>query len=59
MDMNFLDQYYSVLEKIDATKGKGVMITISAGDKIFSTGFDLPYWCKAYLNMERTSLGLM
>ena len=43
-DMKFLDQYYSVLEKIEATKGPGVMITISAGNKLFSTGFNLPYW---------------
>ena len=43
-DMKFLDQYYSVLEKIEATKGPGVMITISAGKKLFSTGFNLSYW---------------
>ena len=41
-------QHVALLEKIEATKGPGVVVTVSTSPKIFSTGFNLPYW------MEKT-----
>jgi len=34
----------AILDKIEATKGPGVMVTIGTGERHFSSGFDLPYW---------------
>ena len=43
-----INKYMSILDQIEATKGPGVMVTIGTGKKIFSTGFDLPYWAADY-----------
>jgi Delta3-Delta2-enoyl-CoA isomerase len=43
-DNDRVEEYLALLNKIDKTEGEGVMITISTSPKIFSTGFNLPFW---------------
>ena len=33
-------------DKVDKTKGPGVIVTVSTSPKIFSAGFDISYWMK-------------
>ena len=46
--------YLALLDKIEATEGPGVMVTIGTGSKIFSTGFDLNFWASSYDNMAES-----
>lgn len=40
-NMNFVEKYLAILDKIEASKGPGIMVTIGTGARHFSTGFDL------------------
>ena len=44
LTMEFMQEYLDILDKIEATTGPGVVVTIGMGEKSFSTGFDLPTW---------------
>ena len=44
LTLEFLHEFIATLDKIEATKGAGVVVTIGTGKKSFSTGFDLPTW---------------
>ncbi len=50
-----INQYLEILDKIEATSGPGVMITIGTGTKIFSSGFDLHSWVPDFHRMHRDS----
>ena len=43
--------YLAVLDKIEASEGPGVMVTIGTGKRHFSSGFDLPFWMSKFENM--------
>jgi len=45
-DVDRINKYLEILDKIEATEGPGVMVTIGTGKRNFSSGFDLPYWAK-------------
>jgi len=45
---DFIKEYMAVLDEIEATEGPGILVTIGTGEKHFSTGFDLDYWCKSF-----------
>ena len=47
-----IDKYLAVLDKIEATEGPGVLVTIGTGAKHFSSGFDLPFWLESFQNLE-------
>jgi len=49
-DLDRINKYIAILDKIEASEGKGVMISIGTGPRIFSSGFDLPYWMSNYDN---------
>ena len=51
-----IKKYMEILDKIEASKGPGCMVTIGTGSKHFSTGFDLKYWAESADNM-RESIG--
>ena len=36
--------FRAILDKIEASEGPGVVVTIGTGKKHFSTGFDMPTW---------------
>ena len=40
----WLKDFNTILDKIEATKGPGALVTIGTGPKIFHTGFDLDQW---------------
>ena len=40
-NMDFVEKYLAILDKIEASSGPGVMVTIGTGARHFSTGFDL------------------
>ena len=40
----WMEEYMALLDKIEATTGPGILVTIGVGKKHFSTGFDLPTW---------------
>ena len=42
----------AVLDEIESTAGAGILCTIGTGEKHFSTGFDLDFWCVKYENMQ-------
>ena len=39
-----------IYDKIEATEGPGVVVTIGTGTNFFSTGFDLQYWAASNAN---------
>ena len=39
-----MEQHCEILDKIRASEGPGVVVTVSSSPKIFSTGFNLEYW---------------
>ena len=39
-----------IYNKIDNSKGPGVVVTVSTSTKYFSTGFDIDYWMEDVLN---------
>ena len=43
-NMERINQYITLLDRIEATEGPGVLVTIGTGPKFFSIGFDLHYW---------------
>ena len=45
-----IETLLEIYDKIGASKGPGVAVTIGTGDKNFSTGFDLLYWAKENAN---------
>ena len=38
---DWIKEYVAILDKIEATKGPGVVVTVSSSKKHFSTGFDM------------------
>lgn len=40
----WLNDFNSLLDKVEQTKGPGALVTIATGPKIFHTGFDLELW---------------
>lgn len=44
LNLEFFAELTAVLDKIEATKGPGVVVTIGTGNKHFSTGFDMEKW---------------
>ena len=47
-----INAYLAILDKIEASTGPGVMVSIGTGPKHFSSGFDLPYWAASFANMK-------
>ena len=47
-----INAYLDILDKIEASSGPGVMVSIGTGEKHFSSGFDLPYWMSDLENMK-------
>ncbi len=37
----WIEEFNSILDKIESTKGPGALVTVATGPKIFHTGFDL------------------
>ena len=50
MTVKKIEQLIEIYNRIEATKGPGVVVTIGSGDKVFSTGFDLEYWAQKNVN---------
>ena len=44
LTLDFLKEFIATLDKIEATEGPGVVVTIGMGERTFSAGFDLPTW---------------
>ena len=40
----WINEFNNLLDKVEATKGPGALVTIATGPKIFHTGFDLEQW---------------
>jgi Delta3-Delta2-enoyl-CoA isomerase len=40
----WMKDFNALLDKVEATKGPGALVTIATGPKIFHTGFDLDQW---------------
>ena len=55
-DLDRINKYLAILDQIEATKGPGVMVTIGTGNKIFCSGFDLPYWVADYERNMKPSI---
>jgi len=53
-DSDFIREYIAVLDMIETTEGPGILVTLGVGEKHFSTGFDLDFWCKKYENQEES-----
>ena len=51
-DLNRINAYLAILDKIEESSGPGVMVSIGTGKKHFSSGFDLPYWMADFENMK-------
>ena len=51
-NLDRINAYLALLDKIEASSGPGVMVSIGIGPKHFSSGFDLPYWMADYANMR-------
>ena len=51
-----INQYIALLDRIEATEGPGVLVTIGGGPRHFSIGFDLPYWME---NAENALVSLV
>lgn len=51
-NLDRINVYLAILDKIEASTGPGVMVTIGTGKKHFSSGFDLPYWMADFKNMK-------
>ena len=47
--IGWLKDFNTILDKIEATKGPGALVTIATGPKIFHTGFDLEMWKSNHL----------
>ena len=45
----WISDFHRLLDKIEATKGPGALVTIATGPKIFHTGFDLDQWRSNHL----------
>jgi enoyl-CoA hydratase/carnithine racemase len=45
-DFESIKQMNECLDEIEKSEGPAVLVCIGAGDKIFSTGFNLPVWEK-------------
>jgi len=43
-NLDRINEYISILDKIEAIKAPGCLVTIGTGPKHFSIGFDLGYW---------------
>lgn len=43
-NLDRINEYISILDKIEAIKAPGCLVTIGTGPKFFSIGFDLGYW---------------
>lgn len=46
ISMPWMEEFHAVLDRIEASKGPGVVVTIGTGKKNFSTGFDMMPWYK-------------
>ena len=46
VDFKFIEKFGEILDKIEATKGPGVIVTISRGEKVFSAGFNVKLWAE-------------
>ena len=53
-DYDFIVKYMAILDEIEATTGPGVLVTFGTGNKHFSTGFDLSWWCISYENQAKS-----
>lgn len=51
-NMDRINAYLALLDKIEESSGPGVMVSIGTGKKHFSSGFDLPYWALDFENMK-------
>ena len=52
-NLDRINRFLAILDQIEsesASEGPGVLVTVGTGKKMFSTGFDLPYWLKSYEN---------
>ena len=41
ISIDWIKEFVSILDQIEATKGPGVVVTVSSSKKHFSTGFDM------------------
>ena len=55
-NMDRVNKYMAILDEIEKTDGPGVMITIGTGPRIFSSGFDLPWWMESYETRMKPSI---
>ena len=51
-DPDRITAYLALLDKIEATEGPGIMVTIGNGERHFCTGFDLTKWATNKLIMD-------
>lgn len=49
-DSDWFIQFNAVLDQIESSSGAGILCTIGAGEKHFSTGFNLDFWCVKFEN---------
>ena len=54
LNLERVKKYLSIMDKIEATTGPGVLVTIGTGNRHFSTGFDLPTWANSYDAMKES-----
>ena len=45
-DFEFIKQMHECLDVVEKSEGPAVMVCIGVGEKIFTTGFNLPVWEK-------------
>ncbi len=50
--LDWLNRFIEILDQIEASEGPGILVTMGTGSKIFSSGFDLPYWIADPKNMQ-------
>jgi enoyl-CoA hydratase/carnithine racemase len=58
-DFEFIKQLNESLEIVEKSEGPAVMVCIGVGDKIFTTGFNLPVWEKEGVITQWQSIMMM
>ena len=54
-NLDRVNRYLAILDEIEASEGPGLLVTMGTGNKIFSSGFDLPYWMKSFDNFKSST----
>ena len=58
-DFEFIKQMNECIDEVEKSVGPAVLICIGAGDKIFTTGFNLPVWEKEGIIVQWQSIMMM